>query len=663
MSKRPQDQRQKLNINNSSVQGQIGQAIRDLWQFQFLFLGKNHSEQEEIKNRKALIDKVRNFWIQGVLEKSLYNEALIALDLEKRLDAIEQPFNLDWVTPERLRQRLPSGTRTIDLFSQMGKCTTLLILGEPGGGKTITLLELARELIARAEEDASYPTPVIFNLSSWKGLKQPLSEWLVQELNEKYYVSKKLGKTYIREQKLLLLLDGLDEVHQELRNDCVLAINQLNQEYGRTSKVVCSRIRDYESLSQRFRFQGAIFIQPLSSEQVNQYLANAGHELTAIRESFQNSEILQDLLKSPLMLSVASLAYQGSQIQDLPKVSSTEEYIKNLFYSYIERMFFRRRLKGKNIYSKEKAKYLLSSLAIMMQKESQSVFLIERMQIAWLKFKFQRGLYKLLLAIVVGAYLSIIIGFPMGAAMLWSQADSGRVLGLSYMVSSVVSSTAMILPYTESFSLVGMLLIGTNAASRIELVSNLKWSIKRDKKKIFFLISGIIVIILYRIFGGWLDPLFKQYTWLLFSPISPLVGFLASVTSLIYTLLAGRIEPDIETSLKPNQGLWMSIVNSIVFTFISAMSVGLFFGIVLGLGLIAGIFSGLFIGLMLGFFGGGGSVVEHTVLRFILFLSGSTAWNYARFLDYAAERIFLQKVGGGYIFVHRLLLEHFSEMK
>ena len=34
-------------------------------------------------------------------------------------------------------------------------------------------------------------------------------------------------------------------------------------------------------------------------------------------------------------------------------------------------------------------------------------------------------------------------------------------------------------------------------------------------------------------------------------------------------------------------------------------------------------------------------------------------WNYPRFLDYAAERILLRKVGGGYIFTHRLLLEYF----
>jgi hypothetical protein len=36
--------------------------------------------------------------------------------------------------------------------------------------------------------------------------------------------------------------------------------------------------------------------------------------------------------------------------------------------------------------------------------------------------------------------------------------------------------------------------------------------------------------------------------------------------------------------------------------------------------------------------------------------------DYARFLDHAADLIFLQKVGGSYRFIHRLLLEHFAEM-
>jgi len=44
-------------------------------------------------------------------------------------------------------------------------------------------------------------------------------------------------------------------------------------------------------------------------------------------------------------------------------------------------------------------------------------------------------------------------------------------------------------------------------------------------------------------------------------------------------------------------------------------------------------------------------------------LRGSELRAYARFLRYCCDRIFLQKVGGGYIFIHRLLLKHFASLK
>ena len=48
------------------------------------------------------------------------------------------------------------------------------------------------------------------------------------------------------------------------------------------------------------------------------------------------------------------------------------------------------------------------------------------------------------------------------------------------------------------------------------------------------------------------------------------------------------------------------------------------------------------------------------LLRFMLWRSKVIPWKFARFLNYAVERIFLRRVGGGYIFIHRLLLEHFT---
>jgi hypothetical protein len=61
-------------------------------------------------------------------------------------------------------------------------------------------------------------------------------------------------------------------------------------------------------------------------------------------------------------------------------------------------------------------------------------------------------------------------------------------------------------------------------------------------------------------------------------------------------------------------------------------------------------------------FFGGIACIQHLGLRIATFSCSHTPWNYASFLDYCAERIFLRKVGGGYIFIHRMFMEHFAAM-
>jgi hypothetical protein len=92
-------------------------------------------------------------------------------------------------------------------------------------------------------------------------------------------------------------------------------------------------------------------------------------------------------------------------------------------------------------------------------------------------------------------------------------------------------------------------------------------------------------------------------------------------------------------------------------------------GVIGALGLASGcwlvglpILCGVIIGLLLGLFGAGEACIKHFALRAIACCNGCIPWNYARFLDWASDRIFWQKVGSGYIFIHRLLLEHFARM-
>lgn len=72
---------------------------------------------------------------------------------------------------------------------------------------------------------------------------------------------------------------------------------------------------------------------------------------------------------------------------------------------------------------------------------------------------------------------------------------------------------------------------------------------------------------------------------------------------------------------------------------------------------------GLVYGLVGGLVGGGNAVVQHYTLRFVLSRKGLLPWNLVPFLDYASERIFLRKVGGGYVFVHRMLMEYFASLE
>jgi hypothetical protein len=60
---------------------------------------------------------------------------------------------------------------------------------------------------------------------------------------------------------------------------------------------------------------------------------------------------------------------------------------------------------------------------------------------------------------------------------------------------------------------------------------------------------------------------------------------------------------------------------------------------------------------------GGLEVIRLYTLRFMLWRQGHMPSNYARFLDHCVDLIFLRRVGGGYIFIHRYLLEYFAALE
>jgi DNA polymerase III delta prime subunit len=152
--------------------------------------------------------------------------------------------------------------------------------------------------------------------------------------------------------------------------------------------------------------------------------------------------------------------------------------------------------------------------------------------------------------------------------------------------------------------------------------------------------------------------------WLFFGLLSWVTGGLSSETL------------DEHILVSPNQGIRNSARNSVRTGLIFGLVFGLFAGLITGLvfsfgGLVVGLIVGLTFGLSIATIGGlsvglpngGVACIQHTILRLLLWRRGYIPWNYPQFLDYATERILLRKVGGGYIFLHRLLLDYFADLE
>lgn len=168
------------------------------------------------------------------------------------------------------------------------------------------------------------------------------------------------------------------------------------------------------------------------------------------------------------------------------------------------------------------------------------------------------------------------------------------------------------------------------------------------------IVSGLIAGLLAGVTKGFVTGL-----------ITALIGGLG--IGLLYTLFIGLSSErlDEQVIITPNQGIWRSAHNAIFIGLLAGFigaSLGGLIGILFG-HLVLGLEIGGFVcGLLGGLIFGGYAFIQHFILRFFLWRASSIPWRYPNFLDFASERIILRKVGGGYIFVHRLLLDYFASL-
>jgi serine/threonine protein kinase len=565
------------------------------------------------RNRRNILYNIELLWIKGVLENSLSGNPFIQLDVSPANDYTERTWDGLLKTPGMPDQAWLPDVKIVDVFNQYnGK---LLILGHPGSGKTTTLLELTRDLLKQAESQDDFPIPLVLNLSTWGTKRIPLKVWLVNEMVTRYQTPRRVAQEWVDSDSLILLLDGLDEVAPQHRDVCIQAVNEYRAEHGFVDVVVCSRIADYESLTRRLNLNGAIIIEALSPVQVDAYLMRLEPATSALRQILRTNSTLLDIARTPLMLNVLILAYQNVSIEAIPQSDSPESLRSGVFDLYVERMT-ERRAEGPT-YSLDETRHYIGWLAGQMQRSNLATLYVEQLQPNWLPQpyrKWYQNVDTLLLLLFTGVVLLLALSTP------WA-------VGLFPII--VFGTVFLFRRY----------ILNEQRLRLIQIQDRLRYKIEQEDLEL--VIPMAVTLFLMGI------PVFALTTSLALLAVSGL------------KLRSGR---SIELYSQPTAVIVRRAVrNTLLIALAWAIMGGLAWGLAWGFqvprvlqwGLVCALIGGLF-------YVDGIGLLKYLVLRLLLRVSGKTPWNYSRFLDYAASHILLRKVGNGYTFIHRLMLEYFA---
>ena len=554
----------------------------------------DYDSPQHRRNQENVCANVRSAWIDGVLRESLPERVRLELALDSLPGMLQRMMVL--VEGREPRRKPVSEEHIADLFRSSGRA--LLILGAPGSGKTVTLLELCRPILEGAESDPRRPVPVVLNLSTWAQKKAPLEAWIADEMFRQYGLNRKVTPVWLAADHLILLLDSLDEVASDARDACVRAINDFKETHG-GGMAVCSRSADYAELRGRLALSRAVEIRPLEQSQIDAYLGDERLGLAAVRRAIDSDDALRELATTPLMLNVMAVAYGGRPFAELlPLLDSENERRVHLYDAYIARVFAYRPLPNAGSGAAQ-ALRRLRFLAQRLTERSETQFFIEDMQPDWLPGWLGRWFH--------------VLAFG-----------------------------------------------GIAAFGNIQPVDELAWdlsprAIGRAVKAgvLSGVLSGLLFGVVVGAFFGM--PIAVRFGVLISMPVGMLLGVLMDLIRPLESKRRDRPNQGIRRSAL--NALRGGVLFSVLFGVLFSVLFGVLGGVLLGVlfGVLFGVLGGVQIY-------GGVAVIRHYFLRTLLALHHLLPLRLIPFLEAMRERILLQRAGAHYRFIHRTLQEHIAAL-
>jgi hypothetical protein len=664
--------------------------------------------------RRQLLSRVWQSYT-AFLDQTLGAGFHVALPLELVPDLTRRPSDRILPTP-RVRAKLPADASVADVFARTGgvQGDGLLVLGAPGAGKTTAVVELASDLARRADHDEGWPVPVYVPLSSWGASRVAFEEWLAGQIHRLYKLSPAAARRALDVDSpyVVLVLDGLDEIAEpDARLACVKAVNAFAAGYP-LPVVLTSRQAEYEALSVRVELETAVLVGALDPHVVLERLRGAD-EMRGVLAVIERDATLLELLTSPLLVSMLTIAYSGREPSEIPAAVS----LARLIDDFVDRRYAveARAGPGAAAYSLERTRGWLALLAAGLSRRQQTIFVLERIRADLLPSARDRRLVhvapKAAYGLIAGAIVSVasyalsrqlgfrelpaahvviwlVFGICAGLVQGWPMRKRlpvwlalGFACGVPYRFLIDEHDPAGLLYqalyHTVFFGLVGELLIRL-VPDDLAPAERLSWAWSRARP---YVLRGLLIGIVAGPIFGLLFGLTLQtqgasvsatpYWALAFGPLFGLLwAFCRGVgRALMPAPRTVRTRPNEGIRQSARYALMVALTTFVVVQLVTAIGVAIWSALAggtdeLGAVIVLSVAWGCGSGSLLGMACGGGAVVQHWTIRVLLWRAGLAPLRLARWLTFVVRlRVLYWGVGGGHMFIHRLLLEHFASIQ
>jgi hypothetical protein len=600
---------------------------------------------------------------------------------------------LGWVRDPRLIEPEPLSERIADdiVAAFESSKRRLLLLGEPGSGKTMAAYSLIEYLDER--EGAEGRVPLLVNLSAWEA-QETFEAFLVGYLCSSvgYEVPERaVASAFISSDGYDLILDGLDEIPLQLRAHFSERLDEFVRGLpGEVGVVVTCRTQEYEELlaahATGLGLVQAVEILPLSSEQLD----SAFVELAKRDKDWETFLSQRDLiaykrvrhfLSNPLFLNLAVVGHLSPE--QLLDSTTTEQDLRDLVLeSYLDSIL----VADQSHYEAEDARRYLSWIARFLNGDEVSPFGLKTsdytvFDLADLTPPEPPRRYWLFEGLVLGAVFGLVNGVSDGLRMVFGMSqrlDEGLVTGLSALFEGLV--------YGLSFGLILALTSGwpfkrSAVSSRLSLASwpstsrqFLGFLRRAGRGLVWGLGLGMILGLVFWLGWGLLSGVFGELSERLRVGLMFGLSFglsfglcLALVLGLGFGLLETRSV--LITSRTPQEARSRSLIAALTWLvsgLVGGLFGGLLFGLSLGLGkelsyaLVYGLSFGLVAGLDLALRNGGWFVLLQKVAHRRLARAGNLPSPPYDFLEWGIKKQIFRRVGGGVRFRHNLVQQHLA---